>query len=340
MEKNQINLKEALKKTMEISRKEIEKEDKFTSYSPIYVAPTSNVKDTVKLYNNVKKALVVGSQGALIYELLLNGTTEIDCFDKNILQYLYYELLKTSIMYDDFKDFELNFTAIKKGPYQNYNLMLDSDMFFDLIPKMEEPARSYWSNLFMSENINKLLSTNLFRMSYMVDSPYLRNLSSIYEIDSFYKLQEILNSKDIKINYHICDITDIHKEFASKTYDLIMFDNILQYYKSIPALDNIVLVHKYVREKLASMLNKNGKIQLGYGFEVIARSVSEILGRDYYHMDGIQEKFAQMVTNKSIKEDFIPNMIKKYDRYDLDFIRGVETMDGYESENVVLTYKK
>ena len=92
MEKNQIDLKEALKKTIEISRKEIEKEDKFASYSPIYVAPTSNVKDTVKLYDGVKKALVVGTQGSFIYELLLNGVTEIDCFDKNILQYLYYEM--------------------------------------------------------------------------------------------------------------------------------------------------------------------------------------------------------------------------------------------------------
>lgn len=325
---------------MEISKKEIEQEEKFSTYSPIYVAPTSNVKDLVKLYNGVKKALVVGSQGALIYELLLNGVTEIDCFDKNILQYFYYELLKTSIMYDDFKDFEMSFTAIKQGQYQNYSLMLDSNMFFDLIPEMEEPARSYWSNLFKSTNINQLLDTNLFRMSYMVDAPYLRKYSSIYDMDSFYRVQELLVSKDIKINYHICDITDIHKEFASNTYDLIMFDNILQYYKSIPALDNITLVHKYVREKLDSMLNKNGQIQLGYGFEVIARSVSQILGREYYHMEGIQEKIAQIVTDRSIKEDFIPNMIKKYDRYDIDFIHGVETMNGHESENVVLTYKK
>lgn len=81
----------------------------------------------------------------------------------------------------------------------------------------------------------------------------------------------------MEINYHICGIDEIHKEFKDKRYDLIVFGNILQYYKSIPALDNIISINKFLKEKWCPLLNDFGQIQLGYGFEVVAEAVKQIL---------------------------------------------------------------
>lgn len=43
-----IDLDEAFRKSYEISEQEIEHYDKFSNYSPMYLAPTSNVLDAVK----------------------------------------------------------------------------------------------------------------------------------------------------------------------------------------------------------------------------------------------------------------------------------------------------
>lgn len=338
---SKINVKEALEKTSEITVKPKEIDDKFSKYSPIYIAPTSNVIDLVSLYtkNDFKSALVVGSQGAIVYELLLNGIKKIDCFDKNILQYFFYELLNAAIMLLDYEEFIHNFTAIENKNNQNLRFMFNEFMISDLIDFMIYPSGDYWWSLQHKAKINSLLKTSLFRTNYNLNLSYLSKYSSLYNEENFYKLKKILYDQEVKIDYHICDIEDIHKEFKDKKYDLIMFDNILQYYKSIPALDNVSAINRYVKDKLDDMLNNNGQIQLGYGFMVSSYAVCKIIGREY-NLPVLASMRAKLEINEEIKNGFISNMIKKYDKYVCDFIPGVETNDYLETENLVLTYKK
>ncbi len=49
------------------------KQAKYTECSPIYIASTSNVRDTMALYKDRKSVLSVGSTGAHGFEALLTG---------------------------------------------------------------------------------------------------------------------------------------------------------------------------------------------------------------------------------------------------------------------------
>ncbi len=118
IEKLNIDIDEAIAETMKIIKNnQSNQEDTFSKYSPIYMAPTGNVTDAVNLYKNnipnIDNALVVGTQGSFAYELALNGVKKIDCFDKNILQYLYFTLYNIALMTCDYKDFIDNFTSKK-----------------------------------------------------------------------------------------------------------------------------------------------------------------------------------------------------------------------------------
>ena len=119
-----------------------------------------------------------------------------------------------------------------------------------------------------------------------------------------------------------------------------MFDNIFQYYRAIPTLDDAVKVNKYVKEKLDPMLRKGGQIQVGYGYEVVASAVSKMQNRKYEGINEMLQIMLQNQLNDCIKNDFIPNMIKNFDEYSIDFIRGSEDREEHKAENVILTYKK
>ena len=66
-----------------------------TSYSSIYIAPTSNVTGVMNLYHDYDKVLSVGGMGALGYEASLHGAKVVDLFDINELQRLYYIYFQT-----------------------------------------------------------------------------------------------------------------------------------------------------------------------------------------------------------------------------------------------------
>lgn len=337
-----IDIYEALKESYILSDQPIEEEEKeFSSYSPIYIAPTSNIIDTIKLYDNVESALTVGSSGNFPYELALNGAKKIDCFDKNILQYLFFELFDASIQNLDYHQLINNFTArMVDARSQDYSLMFGDDIFYDVLPQVKEPAREYWKTLFFHDDIRDFLITNLFRTNHPIYVEYLEKFSSIYQEDKFYKLQDLLKSNEVSINYHICDITEIDKEFKDNKYDLIIFDNILQYYKSIDELSTHDKAHNFIQNRIVPMLNDDGKIQVGYGFQVIAEVLDIMNEKEANEMQQLIRFMKSKIIEKSMQNDFIPNMIKNYDMYDINYIPGVEPNMFFESKNVVLTYKK
>lgn len=342
-----LDVDKAVYETFKVAESKIGNKDTFSTYSPIYLAPTSNVIDTVNLYTKdqeINNALVVGSQGAFAYELILNGAKYIDCFDKNILQYLYFILYNTAIKTIDFEDFIANFTSQKLAQRaQSYEHILSNWLLFDVLDEMVKNVAEYWAKLYKTGKFKDLIASNLFRTYYPFFIEDLKVYSSVYNKENYYKLQKLLNNQDIEINYHICDISELPKTFKDKQYDLMMFDNILQYYKHIPALDNISTVNLYAKEKLTPMLTNNGKIQIGYGFEVVADAVKGLLDIDVPKLSsGINQRIIEYTVKKEQKEGFVPNIIKKYglnNLYSIDFIKAVEEMNGHlTSQNLVLTY--
>lgn len=334
MEVNKIDIMEALDESFHLMHKPVEQEDTFSRYSSIYLAPTSNLKDTVNLFDinkDNKSALVVGSQGGLAFELLLKGYKRIDCFDKNVLQYMYFELAKTAIKNLDFKGFILFLTG-------NENRFLLADEILDhLIYKMDSIPFGYWYEL-QKFNFGFIGTKNgLFRANYYINKDYLARLSSIYNETDYYRLQKILNSNNYQIDYHICDIEDIPFEFEGKTYDLIMFDNIFQYYKSIPKLDNVAAANRFATGQIENMLNPNGFLQMAYGFQLYYIATKQTLNSPI-PPEIKKHRYLNWTIEDEKKNGFIPQILKKYqNNYKLDFIPGAEDL---LSQNVVLSRQK
>lgn len=346
-----FDVDKAVYETFKVAESKIGVEDSFSNYSPIYLAPTGNTKDAVVLYtkevHNIESALVVGSQGSFAYELALNGVKKIDCFDKNILQYLFFALYNATIKNIDFKEFITNFTSKKTTQYeQRFDHILSDWLFFEVLDELGGKEAEYWSKIYKTGKKLDLIASNLFRTYYTFFAEALKEFSSVYNKENYNKLQWMLNHNEVEINYHICDIDELHKEFQGKQYGLMMFGNILQYYKQIPSLDNIGAINRYVKEKLVPMLKEDGKIQLCYGFEVVADAAIELLNiGNVEKLNDINDIFMKYGIEKDKKEGFISNIIKKYgvdeySLYSLDFIRAAEESDGHiTSKNVVLTYK-
>lgn len=84
-----MNVIETRKKAFALATEEFStKEKAHSSYSPIYLASTENVIDSMKIYKNYETVLAVGSSGAQGFEAALNGAYKIDLFDINELQRL------------------------------------------------------------------------------------------------------------------------------------------------------------------------------------------------------------------------------------------------------------
>lgn len=336
-----INLDEAFSKSYEISGQEIEHQDKFSNYSPMYLAPTSNVKEAVKQYETPETALVVGSMGAYPFELAIKGTKRIDCFDKNTLQYMVFELIKTAVKVLEYEDFIIHFT------HPTTNTKTLSPNFFSefvieqLIYLMDYPADMYWAEL-SNFSVYRLIHTNLFRTLYVMTSEHLKTLSSIYTYEGFYALKHKLNRNEVEINYHIRDISDIPYEFSDQKYNLVMFDNIFQYYKSIPGLNNASAINSFITKKIDPMLMENGQVQVGYGFEVASSAVSTFLNRKQdlppFVLNNIGYK---LQIAEELKQGYMPQLLKRYpENYETSFIPGAEIHPNYKPENVILSYKK
>lgn len=82
-------------------------------------------------------------------------------------------------------------------------------IFFEILDEMGGPEAEYWAKIYKSGKKNKLLDSSLYRTYYPFYVEFLKDLSSVYNRDSYNKLKNILNHNEVEITYHICDIDEI-----------------------------------------------------------------------------------------------------------------------------------
>ena len=185
---HEFDVDKAVYETFKVAESKKGLEDTFGTYAPIYLGPTGNTKDTIGLYtpkgHNIESALVVGAQGSFAHELALNDVKKIDCFDKNILQYLYYALIEAAICNIDFDEFLHNFTSKRIPPRgQLFEHILSDYLFFDVLDEMGGQEAEYWSKIYKSNKKHELIASNLFRTVYPFYWESLTQFSSVYNIN-------------------------------------------------------------------------------------------------------------------------------------------------------------
>ena len=311
----------------------------FTTHSSIYIAPTSNVKDTLALYSNYQSVLAVGGTGAFGYEALLHGAKQVDLFDTNELQRLYSEYMKTAIIQLEYEDFMNHFTLKEQQdvmPIHKYSNLLSNELYDRLVDFVPDDVEEVFTPLYDYFYSTELITSALFRLEHIITPEYLKRYVSFYEEENYNKLKRILQENEHAITYQTCSLTDVPKTYKDQ-YDLVILDNVLQYYRNIPTLETPYDVNRFIRKSLAQRIIENGSIQATYGFEIAADAFMEQLGL----VEESEERslLKQLIIQKEIKEGIHIPLIQKWSGYDYNLIPGVEMYDGGNSKNLVLTYK-
>lgn len=312
----------------------------YTKYSPIYIAATSNVKGTMGLYQNYESVLAVGSTGAYGFEAALNNAKKVDLFDINELQRLFFEYMYTAIIYLDYETFIKHFTIKKATSILTRNDLKDllsEELYSKLYYFLPSDVEDVFTLLYSYKDNASLLLSSLFRTEHLIDLNYLKKNISFYNEEQYYKLQKILLEDRCIIDYRTASLTDLPKEFNDK-YDLIILDNILQYYKDIISLETPYAVNMFIQKKLSKLLTEEGVIQVNYGFEVAADAFKKKFNIPYELENPNYIK--DLILKREIKEGINIPLVEKWDNYSYSFIPGVEQIEGRNSENLVLTYKK
>ncbi len=312
----------------------------FTQYSSIFLAPTSNTKEMMKLYKDAKTVLCVGGTGAIGYEALLNGACKVDMFDINELQRLFFLYMKTAITVLSYEEFMKHFTLKEQYPLMSTDKvkdLLSNELFEKLRFYLDDDVEIVFGSLLDYFYSSDLLFSGLFRFEYIISTDYLKRITSFYNEEEYYKLQKILRSEKVEINYHICSLTDVPSTFTLQ-YDLIALDNILQYYQEIKDIGTVYEANRFIDKKLSNLLANDGFIQVAYGFEVATDALKHALNiplenNDYHNF------FNKYILKEDVKNGICTGLIKKWDHYSYDFIQGAEENDII-SDNVVLTYRK
>ena len=313
----------------------------YGMYDSIYIASTSNVKGTLDLYKDYDSVLTVGATGAHAYEAALAGAKKVDQFDINELQRLFYEYMKVAIIKLSYEDFIKYFTLKRHSQVMSYyelKDLLSSELYHRIRSYLPEDVDMVFGDLFSNFSHIDLIMSSLFRFEHAISTDYLKSMISFYNEEEYYKLQDILRNNKCEISYHTTSLKDIPHKFDDK-YDLILLYNILQYYKNIPGLNNPNRVHMFLDKNLNGLLTDSGVIQANYGFTVAAEAVKKYYGMPTSTDIWIANPFSQMETNKEIKEGIDVQLLRKWDNYRYDFIDAVESFDGLDTQNVIITYK-
>lgn len=167
---------------------------------------------------------------------------------------------------------------------------------------------------------------------------YLTKFASLYNKESYYKLQEILRKETCDITYSKASLIDLPKKFEGP-YDLIVLGNIFQYYKTIPCLDTPYDVNNFVKKELSKLLAPDGTILVNYAFEVGATCVRIARGEPYTKTPFNTSFRGRQLLKEQMKKDINVALLKR-GGYDFYAIAGVESLEEPRRpmENIILTY--
>ena len=321
----------------------------FASVSPVYIAPTSNIKAACKIVGNAKSVLAVGGMGAIGYEMALNGAEKIDLFDINILQKMYAEIVKAGIINFDYDTFIKYFTLPYQQnmmPYEVMKNLLSPEMYLRLRDYLSWDTKIVYDYLYHSFSSVDLIASSVYRFEFDVSIGFLRKFASLYNKRSYYILQELLRNNPNLITYQTASLIDIPSLYTGG-YDAIILDNILQYFRSLEGLDTVEKVDEFVKGKLNAMLNPGGTVEVNYGYELRTAALKRMLKIPYNkknlvdNMSNLPPYMLSMasdaLTEKEMQEGLNTNLIF-HGGYDYHFIPGVEI--EHKSDNVVLTYTR
>lgn len=222
-----------------------------------HLFPYTN-EDLTKFYEHLKnkkqKVLTTGSSGDQALIAILNGANNVTVADLNMYTKMWTELKIAGIKnlsYNDFcKYFNFDQFAMT-GDFED-NFYRYPKVYSAISHSLSPEVQNFWDTLMLDGDCFEMSLLNFAKANIDHENvPYLLFQSK------YYKLQDILNKNEYKINYIVDELSNFPKRVKDK-YDFIDLSNIVDYYnknnysdKSSKSFFKIVdhLYNKNLRQK-------------------------------------------------------------------------------------------
>lgn len=231
-------------------------DDNYTTNHAFAISNENLPEFFKKLNLKNKKVLTVGSSGDQALNAILRGCTDVTIIDANIFTQYFVEYKLAVIKTFDFTTFGELFITSDFFNWQTYakiSHLLSPKVkhFYDELMLLQDTSDSYGA--FSAKAIKE-------KMLYV---DHRDRHSLFYKNEKCYlKLQSLLNSQNIKINYINAELLNFPYVLKEK-YDFIYLSNIYDYFKGI---DKQISFERAINNIYTNNLNKKGKIVLNYDF--------------------------------------------------------------------------
>ncbi|MBE7082622.1 MAG: DUF3419 family protein [Clostridiales bacterium] len=224
----------------------------------------SFVFDGMDLTN--KKVATVGSSGDQAINAILNGCRDVTIIDGNNYAEAFIEYKLAFIKTFDFKEFKQTF--IKRD-------FFSWRVYAKISHLLSDNARLFWDSVMLeqSEEYGSIFHPMSIKDNMMIIDHRDRDSAFYYEEKTYLKLQQILNSGEVNIQYLIAEFSRFPKVLKEK-YDLIYLSNIFDYYDQ----DNKEKFYRTVQALYKNRLKVGGKIVVNYNFCMRSTKPSKICG--------------------------------------------------------------
>ncbi len=319
----------------------------FSTCSPVYLATTSHVKNTLGLYDGYRDVLAICSTGAHAYEALLHGARCVDVFDINQLQLIYFLFMKTAITVLPYEEFVLYFSLGDSEDLDTSHL-LSVDLYSKLEEFLDDDVKKVLGPIYKNFTNEDIVYSRMVRFHHDITLSHLKDIASFYNEKDYYKLQSILRSNPNCIRVYPFSLEDVPKK-VDGSYDLILLDNVLDYYSGL-SINTPYKVDQFIKGGLSCLLRDGGRIQstYSYGFDtdyfssVLNGSREEEVDDEEIYFGAIpMGSFFKRLIDTNIdsleKENLTVPLYQDFGGYQYSIFDGVDSCDG---KNMVLTYTK
>lgn len=244
-----------LKKVQELQNavnSDIESSKRFSDNSPSYLFTTENLQDSFTT-KGLSKVLTIGSSGDHLFNAVLQGAKEIDCFDVNIFSKYIIELKTTAISnlsYDDF---------IKLFFEDNKEIYTQIRQFLSITCR-------YIVDLIFSPQKKRIV-----KEQYISKKQTLYNCNYLNSEEQYNRLKQSLS--DVKVNNIVTDIQLLHNNL-NKQYDLIHLSNVSDYAHLMFKEDYLQQFNERVVKPLLPCLTDDGRMICGYVYDSLDKNQS------------------------------------------------------------------
>ena len=229
----------------------------FGPYSKVYSMTTENIGGFLTNYDlKNKSVLSVAGSGDQRLNAYLLGAENVTCFDINPITKLQLNLKDKIIEKVNYEKF-IKFFGIYSRRYGDYYECLDMRIFEEVINDIDSDTYDFFEYVIN----NDCISSEDIYFRFLNSLNKLKKMNLYLEEDNYYKLSEIIKSKDL--DFIESDIACLEDKIRDRKYDFILLSNISDYIHEIYSDDCLENYYELVKS-LSTHLNDDGIMQVGY----------------------------------------------------------------------------